>query len=192
MLDPNAILRRLVADIRVELTDEFDRNFQRKAFFTEKWKKRRDKNAKGTLLVVTGTLRRSIQAKETDHGVRFSSQVPYATVHNEGGTGTKPVRAHKRRLNGKTHNVRAHTRRFTMPQRQFVGDGEKTRSLIEGVIRDTLTEINIELQKLLTRQNNSAENFAPTRHKPSNSRPFVPIRKFLCSFSHFLSIFADK
>ncbi|MBO5849753.1 MAG: hypothetical protein J6Q47_00540 [Paludibacteraceae bacterium] len=38
--------------MRVELTEEFDKNFERKAFFTDKWKKRANPNAKDTLLMV--------------------------------------------------------------------------------------------------------------------------------------------
>ena len=77
----------IISDMRVELAEEFDKNFTRKAFFTNKWKKRRNSNALGSLLVVTGSLRRSIQAKETPDGVRFTSNQPHATLHNEGGKG---------------------------------------------------------------------------------------------------------
>lgn len=123
----------------MELSDEFDRNFLRKAFFSKKWKPRANPDAKGTLLMVTGTLRRSIRAEVRGNGVRFTSAVPYAAIHNEGGTGTKPVRRHTRvSRKGRLYTVRAHTRRFTMPQRQFVGDGERTREIIGGVIADNV------------------------------------------------------
>ena len=49
------LLHRILSDMRVELTEEFDRNFERKAFFTDKWKRRANPNAKGSLLIVTGT-----------------------------------------------------------------------------------------------------------------------------------------
>ena len=38
------LLHRILSDMRVELTEEFDRNFERKAFFTDKWKKRATNN----------------------------------------------------------------------------------------------------------------------------------------------------
>lgn len=72
MLDPKTLKKNIIADLRVELAEEFDRNFERKAFFTEKWKKRRNPDANGSLLLVTGSLRRSIQASETADGVRFT------------------------------------------------------------------------------------------------------------------------
>ncbi len=31
------IIKNILNDIRVELTDEFDQNFERQAFFSEKW-----------------------------------------------------------------------------------------------------------------------------------------------------------
>ena len=144
------LLHRILSDMRVELTEEFDKNFERKAFFTDKWKKRANPDAKGSLLIVTGTLRRSIRSEVRGNGVCFSSAVPYASIHNEGGTGTKPVRAHTRRgKKGKTHQVKAHTRKFKMPQRQFIGDGKRTQEIIKGVIIDNLKDFNVQLTKVL-------------------------------------------
>ena len=57
ILDSEQLKRNILSDMRVELTEEFDKNFERKAFFTDKWKKRANPNAKGTLLMVTGTMR---------------------------------------------------------------------------------------------------------------------------------------
>lgn len=150
MIDAEQLKRNLLNDMRVELSEEFDRNFTRKAFFTKKWKRRADPNAKGSLLLVTGTLRRSIRSEVRGDGVRFSSAVPYAAIHNEGGSGTKPVRQHTRTSRkGKPYTVKAHTRRFTMPQRQFVGDGPRTRELIKGVIADNLADFNLQLTKFI-------------------------------------------
>ena len=140
--------KNILQDLRVELTDEFDRNFERKTFFGNRWKPRRSEG-RGTLLLVTGTLRRSIRSSVVGDGVRFTSQVPYATVHNEGGTIAQNVRAHQRRRRGKAYNVRAHQRRINMPQRQFVGDGPDTRRIIKSVIDDNLQQYNNELTKAL-------------------------------------------
>ena len=40
MLDANKLKADILSDMRVELSDEFDRNFERKAFFSDKWKPR--------------------------------------------------------------------------------------------------------------------------------------------------------
>jgi phage gpG-like protein len=150
MIDGEEIKRNILKDMRVELSDEFDKNFDRKAFFTAKWKRRAHNYPKGSLLMVTGTMRRSIKAEVKGNGVRFSSAVPYAAIHNEGGTGTKPVRQHTRTSKkGKQYTVRAHIRKFTMPRRQFVGDGKRTQEIIKGVISDNVADFNMQLSKFI-------------------------------------------
>lgn len=150
MIDPEQLKRNILNDMRVELSDEFHKNFERKAFFSDKWKPRAKEGGKGSLLVVTGTLRRSIKAEVRGNGVRFSSAVPYATIHNEGGEGTKQVRSHTRTSKkGKTYTVRAHSRKFSMPKRQFVGDGEQTKKIIKGVIEDNLRDFNMQLSNFI-------------------------------------------
>ena len=98
-IDPDQIKRNILNDMRVELADEFDRNFERKAFFTRKWKPRRI-NRRGSLLIVTGALRRSIKAEVKGNGVAFTSNVPYAVAHNEGLSGSMSIKAHSRRRGG--------------------------------------------------------------------------------------------
>ncbi len=150
IIDSEQLKRNILSDMRVELSEEFDRNFERKAFFSKKWKQRANPNAKGSLLIVTGTMRRSIRSEVKNNGVRFSSAVPYTSIHNEGGKGTKPVRAHTRKSKkGRTYQVKAHTRKFQMPQRQFVGDGKRTQEIIKGVINDNLADFNMQISKLL-------------------------------------------
>ncbi|GAB1403062.1 hypothetical protein MASR1M74_02400 [Lentimicrobium sp.] len=83
----NRFTKKLLTDLRVELMDEFDRNFERKAFFTTKpWPGRRH-GRKGTLLNVRGGggLRGSLKAAVGDFSVTFTSGLPYASIHNEGG-----------------------------------------------------------------------------------------------------------
>ena len=150
MMDGEQLKRNILKDMRTELADEFDKNFDRKAFFTKKWKRRANPDAKGSLLMVTGTMRRSVKAEVKVNGVRFSSAVPYAAIHNEGGTGTKHVRQHTRTSKkGKTYTVKAHTRKFTMPQRQFVGDGKRTQEIIKGVIADNVSNFDRQLVKFI-------------------------------------------
>ena len=150
ILDAKKLKHNILSDMRVELTEEFDKNFERKAFFTDKWKQRANTKAKGSLLLVTGTLRRSIKSEVRGNGVRFTSAVPYATIHNEGGTGTKSVKAHLRRgRKGKYHQVKAHFRRFKMPQRQFIGDGKQTQEIIKEIINDNLREFNTQIINFL-------------------------------------------
>lgn len=80
------ILRSIFSDIRVELKDEFDKNFEREAFFSEAWQRRKSPvRAGGHILVDTGGLRQSIQSKSDDKSIVFYSSTPHAAIHNEGG-----------------------------------------------------------------------------------------------------------
>ena len=150
MIDAKKLKADILDDMRVELTDEFDRNFGRKGFFSDKWKPRAHEYPRGSLLLVTGTLRRSIKSEVTDDGVRFTSAVPYASVHNEGGTGYKMVRSHTRRSKkGNTYTVKAHRRKFNMPKRQFIGDGPDTQKIIRNAIEQNLQKFNLSLQNFI-------------------------------------------
>lgn len=40
MLDANKLKADILEDLRVDLSDEFDRNFECKGFFSDKWKSR--------------------------------------------------------------------------------------------------------------------------------------------------------
>lgn len=147
-IDTDQLKRNILNDMRVELAEEFDRNFERKAFFTRKWKPRRI-NRRGSLLIVTGALRRSIKAEVKGNGVAFTSNVPYAVAHNEGLSGSMSIKAHSRRSGGKVHSVRAHQRRVSLPERRFIGDSPQTQKIIRSVIEDNLKDFNIKLTNFI-------------------------------------------
>lgn len=93
----NLLVRETLKDIRTEALEEFDRNFEREAFFNEKWTRRKfnDDKSRG-LLVQTGNLRRSITGRITSRdSVVIESTEPYAQIHNEGGTITVTRRMKK-------------------------------------------------------------------------------------------------
>lgn len=80
------IIRKILRDIRVDLASEFDRNFEREAFFATAWQRRRSPMRQGGhILVNSGNLRRSIKATSDANSVTFSSSRPYAAIHNDGG-----------------------------------------------------------------------------------------------------------
>lgn len=84
--DFSRILRNILRDIQVELTDEFDRNFEREAFFSEAWQRRKSPTRPGGhILVDTGMLRQSIRSEIREKSIVFRSDLPYAAIHNEGG-----------------------------------------------------------------------------------------------------------
>lgn len=89
-METNSELQTLVGnilkDIRIELTDEFDKNFQRQAFFSQAWARRKSPlRPGGSTLIDTGHLRQSIGSRNTADTITFFSTLPYAAIHNEGG-----------------------------------------------------------------------------------------------------------
>jgi phage gpG-like protein len=82
---PSKLLQNILSDIRIEINEENDKNFTRKAFFTEKWARRKYPYPQGTLMSKSGNLRKSIKATISTSGISFTSDLPYAAIHNEGG-----------------------------------------------------------------------------------------------------------
>lgn len=78
--------KRILRRIRIDLAQEFDRNFERQAFFSAAWQKCKSP-AKGNraILVGSGALRRSIKSRSDAGSVEFYSDLPYAAIHNNGG-----------------------------------------------------------------------------------------------------------
>ncbi|KAA6342199.1 hypothetical protein EZS27_010053 [termite gut metagenome] len=85
-MDFKELKKKILNDIKVEVSEEFDKNFERKAFFTQKWKERKI-GQRGSLLEVRGGggLRGSIRAEIVGDAVRWTSSLPYAGIHNWGG-----------------------------------------------------------------------------------------------------------
>lgn len=88
-----SIIKKILRDIRVELSGEFDRNFERESFFSSAWQRHRSPaRPNGHILLDTGGLRRSITARSDENSVTFSSDLPYAAIHNRGGEITVTAR----------------------------------------------------------------------------------------------------
>lgn len=79
------VVENIVNDVAVDLTQEFDRNFERKAFFNKKWEDTNQPNSRGSLMLRSGKLRRSINSKRSGGSISWRSSLPYAAIHNEGG-----------------------------------------------------------------------------------------------------------
>lgn len=111
------VIDRSLDDIKVEFDEEFDRNFQRKAFFDElQWPERKFDDGVGTLMQRTGGLRGSIRSRKRKMELVYSSSKPYARIHNEGGEITVT-----RRMKGYFW----HKLKETQGKYQYKKDGEK-------------------------------------------------------------------
>ena len=79
------VVENIVNDSAVALTQEFDRNFERKAFFDRKWASTRLINKRGSIMARSGKLRRSVNKSVSGTSISWNSSLPYASIHNEGG-----------------------------------------------------------------------------------------------------------
>ena len=129
-------LPKLVAE---EAAEYSRRRFAEKNFDGKPWKPLSPHYhpTRGTLLVRSGALLNSVRVVSTSQEKVVigagNSKVKYAKAHNEGFSGSVVVKSFRRiGKNGKIHNVRSHTRKMNIPQRQFMGHcGELERLLKE-------------------------------------------------------------
>ena len=175
----NDFLDKVLNDLRVELADEFDKNFERKSFFGKTWTSRKS-GSRGSLMLVRGRLRRSLRARVQNKLIVFTSSVPYAAIHNEGGT-IKVTAKMKRyfwakfyELSGKVKvNVRTRTvskvsqkhsaeaeyykslalmrvgSKITIPERRFIGNAPEVQQAIKRVADKSINEFSKQLKNTL-------------------------------------------
>lgn len=136
-------IRSVMKVLRVELKDEFDRNFERKGFFGRRWKK----SEHG--LIDSGDLRKSLRAENTDTSVTVCSDLEYAEIHNEGGRIRVTERMKKyfwaRYAETKEEKWKAMALKkvgswIEIPERRFVGDAPEVRKVVEDVLTEELEE----------------------------------------------------
>lgn len=125
----------------------FQEAFTKKAFDGKAWKPNSDPTRRGSELIDSGNLRRSMQTVREGRKVTVSfgnQKVGYAQVHNEGFDGQVVIPAHTRKTKRGEQNVRTHTRRMRIPQRQFLGDAKELEQLLhdelEAYINDRLNK----------------------------------------------------
>lgn len=141
-----AMLTRLPIELSVIGEREVRENFRRGGYLnaagTEvKWQERKVNKTKRDrgrgILIRSGKLMRGNRAAPLPGLARVINSVKYAQVHNDGFEGTVNVKSHRRRLfqrtlelQGKrkqtvtkqtgTTNVKAHTKKLSMPARPFM------------------------------------------------------------------------
>lgn len=152
------IYDKILRDARVKLNDLFKQNFKEQGFFGDKWMatkvSKTNKRGTGSILIVTGAMRRSIRSMIRGMAVVFSSHLPYTALHNEGGNFAVTVRQHNRtsKRTGKSYTVRSHTRQMSMPQRQFIGDHEKVQQALADIVEKNLQEFSQKLADKFNRR----------------------------------------
>lgn len=155
-MTPEQLLNDILSDIRVEILDEFDRNFERKGFFGRKWPPRKFQNNRGSVLMQSGRLRRSIRAQVRGTSVVFTSSEPYAAIHNEGGTirVTAKMKKYFWYKYGETKDeqwkwlaLKKVGDVITIPERRFIGDAPEVRKAVEDIIKENIEKAVGEVMK---------------------------------------------
>lgn len=162
-MQPNKIIELFIQDVAVELTDEFDRNFERKAFFDEAWPAEKLANSRGSLMTRTGTLRQSINHTVLNDIITWQSSLPYASIHNTGGeitvtqnmkkffwamfykNGGKDLKEDELSTEAKQWKYLALMKVgsiLKMPKRQFIGEHPQVHGVIQDVFNDMEDELN--------------------------------------------------
>ena len=122
------------------------------------WEKRKSKSKKNqgrALMIVSSRLRRSLRGKDSSNRVTFSTDVPYAQIHNEGGDiqhaamsklyvqnrikkGARKGQYAKGTTKGRGTTGKAYT--VHMQKRQFIGDSTVLRRKISNMIETELQQ----------------------------------------------------
>jgi phage gpG-like protein len=151
----NAIKHIIPAKIKQIGLEHFDNSFARQGFeggVYLPWQKLKQtkKNKGKAILIKSGRLRRSIKGKITPGKVIFSTDVPYAKIHNEGGTiqrnamsrlyiqnrtkrGKNKGRFKRGTTSGRGYTTGAYT--IKIPKRQFMGASSKLNRDIKEMIQ---------------------------------------------------------
>lgn len=144
------VVKRILSDIRVELGDEFDQNFERQGFFAEKWQRRKSPiRGDGHILVASGDLRKSIRSRSDESSITFYSDLAYAGIHNEGGE-IKVTARMKRFFWHKYYETKDEFwkamalmkvgKTIKIPRRQFLGMAPEVETEVRKIIEANLTQ----------------------------------------------------
>jgi phage gpG-like protein len=138
----------ILAQEAVNITLE---NFAKESYDNKPWEPRQDKSNKRSLLVKSGRLKRSIRIVAVrSSGFTIGSDVPYASVHNNGGSVKRYARSENfvrnRTLKGKRkgkfskgtssgQGFSFKSGSFLMPQRKFIGTSDVFKNRLINVAK---------------------------------------------------------
>jgi len=127
--------------------------FDNESFDGVKWQPRQDNDTSRALLVGHGggaNLRNSIRFEIEGDAVHIKTDVPYAEIHNEGGTIVQKVTKQQRKffwaMFYKTKNqmwkfaALKNQLKITIPKRQFIGESNELNERIEEFVYNELSE----------------------------------------------------
>lgn len=158
-MDDKTFINNVMNDLKVELTDEFMRNFDRKAFFDRPWaplSKNYDPS-EDSVLMRTGALRQSLHSRIDGTQLIYESSLKYAALQNEGGTIRQDfvpsdkmrrwawAKARERREQGDKPGeekfrrmalAKRIKRTIAVPARPFIGEHPRVREIAAAIVRE--------------------------------------------------------
>lgn len=162
-MDFKALENKIINDVAVEAADEFDRNFERKAFFNQHWPAAKMHNSRGSLLNRTGSLRRSIRYTISSGNIRFTSSLPYASIHNQGGEiiVTAKMKKYFWAMHYKTSGTEAEKwkslalmplgHRIKIQKRQFIGNHPDITKAVKKIVDENVKRFSEDLLRQFRR-----------------------------------------
>ncbi|WP_234111763.1 hypothetical protein [Chryseobacterium sp. R2A-55] len=147
-------------------------NFRAQGFQGTTFKKWKPNKRGGTVLVKTGQLRAATFFTSQNGQVTIKNHMKYAKAHNEGFNGTVLVKSHSRNKYSKTQvgtgkfskagkermrtmtmksgemQVRAHTRKMKIAQRQFIPTENSRSPVLENAV---LREVTRDIKQILNK-----------------------------------------
>lgn len=165
-MDINQFFQNVLNDFRIEMKDEFDRNFERKAFFDQPWERAKLYNNRGSLMARTNNLRNSINAHIEADKIVFTSSLPYASIQNEGGEITvtakmkryfwaKYITSGKSGIEAEQWKAMALKKlgsKIKIESRRFIGRHPKILEVVQDVVNDNLKDLNDIIRQNLQQQ----------------------------------------
>ncbi len=162
----DTFLQNILSDLKVELTEEFDKNFERKAFFDKPWPANKYPNNKGSMMMRSGDLRAGYSSDVSGTSLQFTNSQPYAAIHNEGGELTVTQKMKKYfwamyfKAGGKTSPTKETEywkslalmktgSKIKIPQRQVIGHHPQVDALIKNVVDINVQDFANEIAKAL-------------------------------------------
>lgn len=152
-MNPKDLIRNILQDVKVDLAQEFDRNFERKGFFDQKWPATKHQYSRGSLMMRSGKLRRSIKATVRTGSIQFTSSMPYAAIHNEGGEITVTAKMkryfwamHYKAGGAVTYSVRSRKAANTQRNRRLTDEAARYKAM---ALLKVGTKIKIEQRQFI-------------------------------------------
>ena len=174
-MDDKSFLNNVMRNLKTELDDEFDRNFERKAFFDRPWAPLSPgyNPSEGSMLMRTGALRKSLRSRIDGTRLVYESSLKYSGLQNYGGTIRQDfvpsdkmrrwawAKARKRREQGDKQGegkfrrmalAKRIKRTIAVPARPFIGEHPKVREIAAGVVRENAEKTLEEAKRNFNRR----------------------------------------